>query len=243
MERRTLVQSVVEQLLEYIREGKIAPGQKLASERDLMHSLGVGRSSLREALQALVALEVLEIRPGKGYFVRRLKPAGIVQPEALGALIEIESLNDLLEVREMLEMETIVLAARRATEDDFKRLACKVTEMKEALAAGQRVYKLAAEFHTVLAEAAHNPVLVRLMQTVSSLLRARGERIEKAIPNRSEREVVLHEQLFEALLTRIPEECTKAMREHLLDARQTILSGEIPEALAAAAADVYTVKD
>lgn len=243
VERRTVVQSVVEQLLDYIGQGNVTPGQKLASERELMSALGVGRSSLREALQALVALEVLETRPGRGYFVRRLRPAGIVRPETLGALIEIESLNDLIEVREVLEMEAIVLAAQRATADDLERLRANIREMKEALARGQRVYKLAAQFHTTLAEAAHNGVLVRLMQTVSSLLRARGERIEKTIANRSERELELHERLFEAVISRNPEQCRKAMSEHLMDARLTILSGETADALGTAAEHTITTRD
>jgi len=66
----TLVASIVEQLVENIQNGTLQPGDKLPSERQLIEMLRVGRSSVREALQGLVMMGLVEIRPGQGTFVK-----------------------------------------------------------------------------------------------------------------------------------------------------------------------------
>ena len=70
VKKLTVAETIVNQVKERILEGQLIPGQKLPSERELAEQLSVGRSSVREATSAMVALGIVEIRPGEGVFIR-----------------------------------------------------------------------------------------------------------------------------------------------------------------------------
>src|SRR5665647_336075 len=73
-QKSTVVESIIEQLVEQIRDGRLQPGNKLPSERQLIAMLGVSRSSVRESLQGIAAMGLVEIRQGEGTFVKEIKP-------------------------------------------------------------------------------------------------------------------------------------------------------------------------
>ena len=113
---------VAEQILAKIHSGELIPGGRLPAQRDLATMLGVGRSSVREAINALVVAGVLEAVHGRGTFVARdsRSDAGLLKLKAaLGA----GSLLELMEARELLECKTAALAAERA--DEGLERACR----------------------------------------------------------------------------------------------------------------------
>ena len=156
---------VAEQILTKIRSGDLTPGSRLPAQRDLAAMLGVGRSSVREAINALVVTGVLEAVHGKGTYVAResLGDAGILKLKAaLGA----GSLLDLMEARELLECKTAALAAQRADSGQVEGLNAVLTGLAGEHAGYAEFLKADIQFHFLLAEATGNGVICELTKVV-----------------------------------------------------------------------------
>ncbi len=123
---------VVAQIRSAISSGEIAEGQRLPSERDLAEQLEVGRPTLREALRALEALGILDVRPGKGGGAFAVRPSESTLGAALATLVSMRgaSAQELAEFRVGFEVENAVWAARRATADDVAELRSIVSECR-----------------------------------------------------------------------------------------------------------------
>jgi DNA-binding FadR family transcriptional regulator len=164
-------EAVVAQIRAAIIERKLAPGQRLPQERELSRLFDVSRSTLREALRALEALGVVEVRPGAagGAFVA--EPGGDQVGLALEALIHFSdaTARDLAEFRDSFESETARWAAARATDQEIEALRAVVSEFRRL--ADEEVddvpwpvlAELDAQFHDAVAQASHNQVRVAIM--------------------------------------------------------------------------------
>jgi GntR family transcriptional repressor for pyruvate dehydrogenase complex len=184
----------------------------MPSERELMAGLAVGRSTVREALNGLAMLGVIEIRHGQGAFVANPSPSPS-SPEITAALAKGVT-RDLLEAREPLETEIARLAARRRTEADLSELRRVLERHERALRAGRPAARWSARFHVELAEAAHNEVLAGFVASIAKLLAARGPALEK-LPGYREWELREHTGLFEAVEAGDPDLAARRMAKHL----------------------------
>src|SRR5690349_11082065 len=110
--------AVVEQLLGVLRSGGLKPGDRLPAEPELMRLTGVGRSTVREAVRALVSMQLVEVRHGHGTFVRDGLGADLIDPPMLLYLDDHRILRDLMESRRVVEPSIARLAAERATPED-----------------------------------------------------------------------------------------------------------------------------
>src|SRR4051794_2917676 len=104
--RRNLSQAVGEELLSAIREGRLRPGERLPPERELMERFSVGRNTIREAIQSLAAMGVLDVRPGRGTMVLSTPKESALDAATLAALLDDQTVLDLYEFRLLLEVET-----------------------------------------------------------------------------------------------------------------------------------------
>jgi GntR family transcriptional regulator, transcriptional repressor for pyruvate dehydrogenase complex len=152
---------VVEQLREAIYAGRIRPGQRLPSERRLCEEFGVGRPTLREALRALEAIGLIEVRPGKGGGSYAVTPSESTVGDALAALVNLRgaSLEDLSEFRVDFEGENAAWAARRADARDIAALRSIVAEARAAADERDpvgRVVEIDVRWHEALARATKN---------------------------------------------------------------------------------------
>jgi GntR family transcriptional regulator, transcriptional repressor for pyruvate dehydrogenase complex len=93
----TLTEKTVQQLLGWLRDGTFRPGSKLPSQNELVEQLGISRTGVREALQVMSALNLVEIRPGSGCFVRKVATEYIVHTDVLAILLEKESILEVIE--------------------------------------------------------------------------------------------------------------------------------------------------
>ncbi len=223
LHRTTLPKVIVDQLIGEIKRGLISPGQRLPTEKALMKEFGVGRSSIREALQHLVILGLAEAKPGFGYRIKRFDRNAFPDLDVTAGLLAEDALLDLLEAREMLEIPIARLAARRADELDLQAMERLLGQMETRLAHGQTVHRQAARFHLLVARAAKNVTLERWVTSIIPLLTARGWQIEHDIPGRSAKELLLHRRLYECIKAHDVAETERAMVEHLADTRATIL--------------------
>lgn len=170
IERRTIAQTIVEQVKDLVRQGKLKPGQRLPSERDLCTQLGVGRSSVREATSAMLALGILEIRPGEGAYIRPDFPRSMLGHVDWSALMQHQQAGDVFEARAAIEMTTARLAARRATPSEMALLAELVAKMAAA-ADVEDFVSHDIQFHLTLAQISRNPILYDILIGIQTLMR------------------------------------------------------------------------
>ncbi|BBH24747.1 HTH-type transcriptional regulator LutR [Paenibacillus baekrokdamisoli] len=158
-------------ILSQIEQGQIVPGQKLPSVVDLSISFGVGRSTIREALSALKAMGWVDVRHGGGTFVKKILPSD-VQPGAGDPFLGAESVREILEVRKVLEVGTVALAADRRNKDDLNKLQTILTRMELAMINNDTYdgERADVEFHSAIAAASHNSLLIQLMDSLTQRL-------------------------------------------------------------------------
>ncbi|MDK2821331.1 MAG: GntR family transcriptional regulator, transcriptional repressor for pyruvate dehydrogenase complex [Clostridia bacterium] len=224
---KKIYEEIVCQIKQLISEGKLKPGERLPSERELAENLGVSRASVREALSALRTVGVLEIRPGEGTFVQNIRDEAIIEPLAMALLLDSQAAMEILEVRLALEGQAAHLAAERVTSEDLKKMDDLLVEMEQNLYEGV-TEDVDLNFHLAIAEAARNSVLLRLMRTVyetmRQVLRTSRQRLYTT-PGNPELLLKQHKQILKALEKHDPEAAREAIIKHSLFVEK-VLRGE-----------------
>lgn len=166
---------VVRQLHDGLLSGRYAAGDRLPNERELGELMGVGRSTVREALRTLELQGLVEVRPGRSGGIFVAEPSGRNVGEALETLLRFRppSRGELLEFRVSFEGETAWWAARRATPEEVERLLALAAAVSAAAADGawERLAEHDVAFHETVADAARNQVRVAVMQAINHPLR------------------------------------------------------------------------
>lgn len=168
--RTTLVQDVIEQLSAQIDAGEWPIGTRIPPEPDLVAALGVGRNTVREAVNALVHAGILERRQGSGTYVMATHEL----TGAAGRRLAGARLTEAIEVRRAFEVEAARLAALRRTPEDLDLLETALEAREEAWSAGDvaRFVEADARLHTAVVAAAHNAMLAELYASFGAALRA-----------------------------------------------------------------------
>lgn len=217
--RQNLAQHVARQLLAAIQSGALAPGDRLPSETELQQRFGVGRSTIREALNGLVLLGAIEVRHGQGAMVLG-RGAGAGLQQAVQRAVTAE----LLEAREVTETAIARLAAERATDEDLAGLSALLDRHEQRLREEGGAIEEAARFHLLLAEAAQNEIFSQFIQMLLGLFRERGELLSEAA-GYAEWELEAHRDVLEAVRSGSGERAQRAMARHLHDMRVILLEG------------------
>jgi GntR family transcriptional repressor for pyruvate dehydrogenase complex len=158
--RRPLPEVIEEKLRELIDSGVLPPGERLPNEPELARRMGVARSSVRTALQRLEVLRVVEVRRGRGWFVRR-KPAGHPPGDFMEWISERRfRIGEQLEVRMALEGMAVSLAATRATEGEIDDIAKLSKDHLGAFADVDELVRTDEAFHDAIVRASHNELLL-----------------------------------------------------------------------------------
>jgi GntR family transcriptional repressor for pyruvate dehydrogenase complex len=213
VEKQTLAKVVMQRLVEYIQGDALRPGDVLPSQHELARQLSVSRPVLREAMQGLASIGLIEIRPGSGCYVG--DPHRLTDPEMLFEAFTHEAALEVLEARMVVEVELAGLAAHRATATDFHQLETILQRLKRAVSRGQATAHITSDFHQALAGAGHNAVLYKMSQLLTRPRIVQGLRVEHALPDIMAGEYDSHLVLYQAVGTRNPAVARQAMREHL----------------------------
>jgi DNA-binding FadR family transcriptional regulator len=166
--KKSLADEVAERLQKQISSGLYKVGEKLPTEPQLMSHFGVGRSTIREAIKLLSNLGLLNVQQGLGTFVERQTPAN----EPLEQRLKRADVQELLEVRQILEFRIAELAAIKRTAKDIANMERLLEERKVTGASGELNKCIEADirFHNAIAEATHNEILFELYKSASSQL-------------------------------------------------------------------------
>jgi GntR family transcriptional repressor for pyruvate dehydrogenase complex len=160
---------------ELIREGALPPGSRLPPENDLAAQLGIGRSSIREAIKALELIRVLDVRHGDGTYVTSLEPHLLLEGVGFAIdLIQDDSILEVVEVRRLFEPVATGLAAERIDDAALERLGRYVKDMERAGNDQEQLVQCDHAFHSTVFEATGNRTLTSILEGLSSrTLRAR----------------------------------------------------------------------
>ncbi len=213
--RRTrLPDEIANRIRRLILDGTFKPKRALPSERTLARRLGVSRGSVRDAFRRLEVIGLLETRHGQGTFPRELSVDNLVTPLASVLTFHRARQEELIDVRRIFEPAVARMAATRIADEEFAELDAILAAQRRKVRAGQSTIAEDTAFHSALARATHNPVIVRIMDTLNELLvgsRTRTLR-QKGRPLRSMRG---HEAVLDALKRRDSDQAAAAMRVHL----------------------------
>jgi GntR family transcriptional regulator, transcriptional repressor for pyruvate dehydrogenase complex len=177
--KTNLSESLAKIIIEHIKNGALVPGSRLPTEKDLMAKYQVGRSSVREAFQSLAIMGILETHPGQGTFVKDISKNVIVNPHIFTPLVGSETNSDFLEARMLVEPAIAGLAAKRHTTDEYNEMKDLLEKCAHLISENRPVTTLNGEFHVRIAQASHNIVFMRFMESIIGMLVSLGESLEK----------------------------------------------------------------
>ena len=221
---RSLVEEVVESISTYVLhgllEGRLQPGDKLPSERELAEKLQIGRSTLREATQVLVVLRLLEIKPGQGTFIIDRTSEFNAEPFSWGLILQKKSLNELIEIRVLIESECAALAATRATDAELNEIKQSFQRMEKAENEQHEKALVEADvhFHLQTALAAHNNIMYQTLRTIRTIMQLWISKVFKDDGKSLKLTVEEHRRILNALLQRNAQKAREAMKKHILTA-------------------------
>jgi GntR family transcriptional repressor for pyruvate dehydrogenase complex len=159
---------VVEKIKDYLESGAISVGDKLPTEKAFCEQLGVGRSTVREAIRILQAIGYVDMRPGKGAFLLRDRPPAPGAEIKNWFRVHSFEIADFVEVRMAIEPLAIRLAIQRGTKDEINKIEQMCVNFESSLEQGdeEKLGYYDAQFHLAIVEAAHNPLLKRINDTI-----------------------------------------------------------------------------
>src|SRR5579871_2950617 len=210
-----LYEQIVQQIEESIVKGDLKPGDQLPAERELAQRFGVSRTAVREAVKALREKGLVEAYSGRGTFITDGTTQAVRQSLDLMVKIgQVEGSTHLAELRAILEPEIAGLAAARIDDSELATMREAVAIMDRSNQDPDAYIEADLDFHLALAEAANNPLILSLLDSIVGLLREQRLRIFR-VPGGPERGQVHHKKILEAVERHDAAAARQAMREHL----------------------------
>ena len=206
-----LYEGVVNQIFDLIASGQLGPGHQLPSERPLAQQLGVSRNVLREAVRALEWRGIVISVPGGGRFIRPENVQEAVDTRGLIFRLESATVQDILESRELVETQVVMLAANRAGDEDWDRLrdaASKNDSWEDNL-----------NFHVVLASLTRNLLLPKLVRIHLDLLQSLNQRGHYEV-EQAQQLLREHSGIAEAVIAKDAPKASRLMQQHFRNTRR-----------------------
>ena len=197
IERSSVAMQLLERIKSALIRGELKPGDYLPSESELTHSLGIGKSSVREAIKMLQAIGIVEVRRGQGTLIRHEPGDPIVDPMAFGMILARGMTRDVLEFRRMFEPAYTLQAMNNATHDDHVRIQQAIDDMQTAIANGEQTARHDVAFHRAVLQATHNPMTIRVGETLLQLIEAALETSMQTLPDVALKD---HKAIYQAFM-------------------------------------------
>src|SRR5579862_6593113 len=213
-----LYEQIVQQVEESIHKGALKPGDQLPPERELAEQFGVSRTAVREAVKTLREKGLVEAYPGRGTFIT--DGSSNTMKQSLHRMMRSgnEGFAFLAEVRAILEPEIAALATTRADKEDLAAMREQVEVMDASQTDPDAYIEADLDFHLALAEAAGNPIILSLIDSIVGLLREQRLGTFET-PGGPQRGQYYHRRILAAIETRNAEQARSEMRAHLQQVR------------------------
>ena len=222
----SLPHAVMTEIQQVFIRGGHKVGDRLPSERELAKQLSVGRSSLREAVQGLQTMGLVERRHGVGTFFVAEPGSWCITPLKFQNRTPVRLLEELIEARLLVEVRLAALAAERATPEDIEKL--QDAGKKRASAGPGEYTQRGLDFHLAIAVSAHHAVLLEMLKAVSNLywetLNSVDHASQEVVAAFRSRQQGGHDRILGAIMARNPDAAADAMRDHLLELQNDFLS-------------------
>lgn len=217
-----LSDQVANQLQGLVLSNALRPGEKLPSERELCELLGVSRTVVREAVRSLVVKGLIDVKRGGGAVVRA--PDAALVSEMMTMMLRVGgadvAFTNVQEVRRLLEVEIAGVAAERRDEDDLRRMADELEQMRIQHGDAPRWAAADVGFHHAIAVATRNPLYPVLLGSIADMLmevRLTGA----GLPDTPVRALVFHQAIYDRIHAADRTGARKAMQDHLRESEET----------------------
>jgi GntR family transcriptional repressor for pyruvate dehydrogenase complex len=224
---KKVYEEIVEQIKKLIVDGRLQPGDKLLSERELSERFKVSRASVREAFSALEIMGIIAIRPGEGSFVRQVSYEGMLEPLSFYLQMDIGDIMHLIEVRRILEVEIAGLAAVRATPQDIEDIGKALNSMVVEVGQGELGDLADTNFHFAVTKAANNPLLIRVADCLSGLMTKTFHNFKQKLYLVEHMPEMIYEShcgIYEAIAAKDAKLARVRMQEHLSIVEEALLA-------------------
>lgn len=217
---KNLMSQTVDDLITYIIEHKLKPGDKLPNEQELSQLLNAGRSTIREAMRTLATRNIVEIRQGSGTYISH-KKGMIEDPFGLFFLDDKEQLmKDLMDLRITLEPEIASMAALHATESDLLTIYTALLNVEERIRNKEDYTEEDIAFHQAIADSSQNAIMPRLIPLLGTISRYMSETHSSL----AEETKSSHRAIYEAIASHSPTLAKDQMYLHLVHSRVLLLT-------------------
>lgn len=228
IQQKRIYEEISARLQTLVQSDNLKPGDRLPPERQLAAMFGVSRNSVREAIKSLEQQGLLISRPGAGTYIAEDVQENLTTAMGDAFAQARHRLEDIFELRLLLEPQIAHLAAQRITQHEIEELSGLMDVYEKNLRDGQPVFFLDQAFHDAIAAATGNRSITRLMEQMHDLLReSRDEALQS--PARNVRSLADHQKILSALSSHDPECAREAMKGHLEHTREIVFTSTTGE--------------
>jgi GntR family transcriptional regulator, transcriptional repressor for pyruvate dehydrogenase complex len=213
-----LLDEAADRIKSYIEDHQLQPGMRLPSERDLVKQLSLGRTSIREGLRYLEMLGLIEIKAGKGIYLKDHKESSLNKTINSWFTVHEGTVRELIELREAIETHSAFLAAMRASAMDIIEMEQAVSIMRVAAEQNDvaRFVQADTNFHDAIARASGNSLLRRVLGSIAQEIITFRMAAAYFGAEMLQRSLTDHAQILKAIVAREPSQALQAMREHIV---------------------------
>ncbi len=220
---KKVFENILEQLRELMENGTLGPGNYLPPERELADQLGVGRSSLREALRVLEIMGIISNSPKRGTMIQSVNIEKALNTLSLMFFTSPSVTLQLFEVSKSVESEIAYYAALRRKERDLQRLNDSIITLSEATNQDDFARE-DHNFHFIIVDACRNIVFGQMLHMISTLIYKQMLMTRQSIfmNDGADKIVEQHKAIYEAIKRQNPDDAKMAMLDHILFAEAEI---------------------
>lgn len=224
LSKKKIYEEVVDLIIKNIKDGILKPGDRLPAITKLAEQYDVSAASIREALNSLKILGVVEVKHGQGTFI---KPWDSINLDVKLEVLTREDIKNLLEVRRIVETGCVFLAASRISNEELDELERALQDMHTAVYNNTLGEQADYIFHMIIAKASGNPMLSELLENVSeTMIEAMRETRRIWLYNEVESIQNIYQQhsrIFSALKENNAAAAEEAMTHHLNSVEKTLM--------------------
>lgn len=224
VQKKRIYEDIVKQVIDKISKGMLKPNDKLPPEREMAGLLNTSRNSVSEAYRTLEVMGLVDIRPGGGVFVKDSQFEITFTRFLENLSDDYKLVLEVLEVRDLIEVELAKIAAHRASEEDIDKIDSILKNARKDIENGDNGVEYDYQFHTALAEASNNSIYVLLMNLIKDVLSKNIKSEIASIEGQPMETLKGHEEIFCQIQKGNASEAAFLMDKHIKKAKKELIS-------------------